>query len=224
MVALKYASVPFGKMNAATLLKNAKALLLRIHVITGWLLPSDEFLGILVDQFQKKLQESYPNVNTDEIEAAFRKNSSSVKDWGKSFNLGLLDQVIVPYLEERYEISRLEERMQEETPLLPAQRMTDQEVIDLAWDIWNSTGRIDYISEGTYEVLAKNALIILSIEEKHQLMSAAHAYLQELEAKDRMLFIQMDRGATQKRYAKKIAVARLFQEYKNRETKIYLNE
>lgn len=219
---LKYASIPFGKMDARSLLKHSKALLLRIHVITGWTLPSDEFLGILIDQFQKKLLESYPNVNTDEIEAAFRKNSSSVKDWGRSFNLGLLDQVIVPYLDERYELSKLEEKMQKEITHLPVPQITEQEIVDIAWDVWNVTGRLDYISESAYEVLVKNSLIVLSIEEKHQLMSAANVYLQDQEERSFFPYSPSDEKENQKRYAKKIAVARLFQKYKDEGVKIIL--
>lgn len=219
---LKYAATPFGKMNTTDLLKHSKALLLRMHVITGWILPADEFLSILVDQFQKKLLESYPNVNTEEIEAAFRKNSSSVKDWGRSFNLGLLDQVIVPYLNERYELSRLEESIQKNITLLPIPKMTDQEIVDTAWDVWNVTRRLDYISENCYEVLTKHYLIVLSIEEKHKLMAAANMYLHSLEENSRDLFAYTDRKETQKRYAKKIAVANLFQEYKGRGITIVL--
>ena len=62
--------------------KQAAALLLRISIITGWVI--DQLLmPVLVDQFEKKLIESYPDMNPDEIEFAFRRDGTVVKDWGK---------------------------------------------------------------------------------------------------------------------------------------------
>lgn len=88
-----------------------KTLLLKIHVITGWTIPDSDLLVILVDQFQKKLVESYPDMNTDEIEYAFRQSGTTVKDWGKAMNLSLIDEVLLPYLGERKILShQLEER------------------------------------------------------------------------------------------------------------------
>ena len=221
---LKYASLPFGKMDDVSLLKKTKALLLRIHVITGWTLPQNEFMGILVDQLSKKLTESYANVNTDEIEHAFRTRGTSVKDWGRAMNLSLLDEVVMPYLTDRFEVSKLEEQaaVAKELPALPTAKMTDQEIVDTAWDVWEATGRLDYISDNTYQVLEKHALIVLSIEEKRQLMTAANTYLNQLEEKDPTLFSVTDRKETQKRYAKKIAVARLFVQHNDQNQRITL--
>lgn len=220
---LKYASAPFGKMDAVSLLKNSKALLLRIHIITGWTIPANEFMNILVDQLCKKLLESYANVNTDEIEHAFRTRGTSVKDWGKAMNLSLFDEVMTPYLNDRYEVSKLEEQAKgKELQVLPPSKMSDQEIIDTAWDVWNVTGKVDYISDSTYEVLFRHSLIVLSIEQKQQLMTLANTYLCAIEEDDRNYFKNIDRSETQKRYAKKIAVARLFQEYKSAGTKIVL--
>lgn len=88
-----------------------KTLLLKIHVITGWTIPDSDLLVILVDQFQKKLVESYHDMNTDEIEYAFRQSGTTVKDWGKAMNLSLIDEVLLPYLGERKMLSHtLEER------------------------------------------------------------------------------------------------------------------
>lgn len=88
-----------------------KTLLLKIHVITGWTIPDSDLLVILVDQFQKKLVESYPDMNPDEIEFAFRHSGTTVKDWGKAMNLSLIDEVLIPYLGERKTLSHtLEER------------------------------------------------------------------------------------------------------------------
>jgi len=111
-----------------------KTLLLKIHVITGWTIPDSDLLVILVDQFQKKLVESYPDMNVDEIEYAFRQSGTTVRDWGKAMNLSLIDEVLIPYLGERKILSHtLEERKQPP----PDQRIyTDAELDNLArWDV-----------------------------------------------------------------------------------------
>lgn len=112
--------------------------------------------------------------------------------------------------------------MQKEITHLPVPQITEQEIVDIAWDVWNVTGRLDYISESAYEVLVKNSLIVLSIEEKHQLMSAANVYLQDQEERSFFPYSPSDEKENQKRYAKKIAVARLFQKYKDEGVKIIL--
>ncbi len=72
MIVLKYKSKRIGEMNEEEVSKWGKTLLLKIYVITGWTIPSDEvLLIILIDQFQKKLVESYINLNTDEVEFLF---------------------------------------------------------------------------------------------------------------------------------------------------------
>jgi hypothetical protein len=88
-----------------------KALLLKIHVITGWVVPEKEMLTILLDQFQKKLVENYPDLNPEEIEFAFRSKGTTIEDWGKAMNLNLLDKVLVPYLDNRYKISETERQL-----------------------------------------------------------------------------------------------------------------
>jgi len=98
-------------MNPAELSAWPKALLLKIHVITGWVIPSTDLLNILVDQFGKKLVEDYSDLNTDEIEYAFRKSGTTIQDWGKGMNLNLLDQVLIPYVGERLRASAVEEKV-----------------------------------------------------------------------------------------------------------------
>jgi hypothetical protein len=84
-------------------------LLLKIHVITGWNIPTDEIMDLFIDQFKKKLLESYKTVNVDEMEYAFRTFGTSIKDWGKSMNLSLIDEVMEDYLAQRREVGKLEE-------------------------------------------------------------------------------------------------------------------
>lgn len=97
-------------MSIAELKTAATLLLIKINVITGWALYEDpKSAQILKEQFELKIKESYPNVNVDEMEYAFRQNTT-VKDWGKFMNLGLIDEVMIPYLNQRKEISDIEER------------------------------------------------------------------------------------------------------------------
>ena len=107
MLQLKYVSKPIGTFLNHTW---CKALLLKIHVITGWKIPDDEMLDILIDQFSKKMLEDYPQLNVDEIEFAFRSKGTKIKDWGKAMNLSLIEEVLSDYASDRYELSQREER------------------------------------------------------------------------------------------------------------------
>lgn len=109
MLELKYKSQRIGEMMAADCLKWTKALLIKIHVITGWVIPDNELLNVLIDQFQKKLNEDYPDMNPDEIEYAFRQYGTQTEDWGKGMNLNLIDKILIPYRNERFEVSLKEE-------------------------------------------------------------------------------------------------------------------
>lgn len=68
-------------------------------------------MNILVDQFTKTLIEKYDELNSNEIEFAFRSKGTIVEDWGKSMNLNLLDKVLTPYLNDRYKISEIERQI-----------------------------------------------------------------------------------------------------------------
>ena len=93
------------------------ALLLKVHVITGWVIPDTRLMNILVDQFEKKLMEDYSSLNTEEIEYAFRKGGTIVKDWGKGMNLSLIDEVLSPYLNNRLRVSADEEKRKAIPPI-----------------------------------------------------------------------------------------------------------
>lgn len=111
---VKYAKPQIKFISQAELQLHTQALLLKIHVITGWKLTDDEFkMNILESQFIQKLQEDYGNVNVDEIEYAFRKYGKLVKEWGKELNLNLIDEVMDEYLKHRNNVSDLEERLLE---------------------------------------------------------------------------------------------------------------
>jgi hypothetical protein len=99
-------------MSGDELDRTADAALIKIHAMTGWHFPDPASAEILKDQFQKKMQESYANVNAEEMEYAFRTYGTTVKDWGKSMNLSLIDEVMIPYMDLRFAVSRLEETKQ----------------------------------------------------------------------------------------------------------------
>lgn len=128
MMALKYAAPRICDMDMNLQSMWAKSLLLKIHVITGWVIPDTDLLTILIDQFEKKLIENYGMLNVEEIEYAFRSSGTVVKDWGKSMNLALIDEVLIPYLNHRFELSTTEERLKSEPP---AQKLyTDTQLDD----------------------------------------------------------------------------------------------
>jgi hypothetical protein len=111
MLAVKYQSKRIGQFSPEELHNHTMALLFRIHTITGWKLPDDEFfLNTLVSEFEKFLSERYPDLNPDEITYAFRNYGTTVKDWGKSMNLSLIDEPIQKYLSVRKCLSDMEER------------------------------------------------------------------------------------------------------------------
>lgn len=128
ILTLKYATPQIGTLSQAEVLQACKVLLLKIHVITGWVIPANELMIILIDQFSKKLTEDYPMLNPDEIEYAFRSQGTIIEDWGKEMNLNLLDKVLIPYLSKRLDVSAAEERMKNQ----PVQKvLTSQELDDV---------------------------------------------------------------------------------------------
>lgn len=126
MLNLKYASPQIGSLTGDQKSKWSKALLLKIHVITGWVIPEKELLNILVDQFEKKLAEDYGHLNVDEVEYAFRKFGTTKPDWGKQMNLSMIDDVLIPYSNQRMHLSAAEER--KNSAPLPTKIYTDQEL------------------------------------------------------------------------------------------------
>ena len=111
VIELKYAAKQFGKMNEEELELSAYELLLKIHAVRGWTVPVSELMDILVKQFSLKMTEKYANVNAEEMMYAFRNTELEIKDWGKALNLSLIDEVMLPYLEQRFELSRTEENL-----------------------------------------------------------------------------------------------------------------
>lgn len=157
-----------------------KALLLKINVITGWVIPEDT-LEILVDQFRKKLTESYPNCNPGEVEYAFRNYGTGVKDWGKQMNLSLIDEVMIPYLNRRLELSRIEE--QKAPPIMQIENKEDMSR-DAMIDWFNNVSKqikageitVDFVPLMLYEFMDDNGNITATNEQKYEYVARATDY------------------------------------------------
>lgn len=155
------------------------AMMLKISVITGWALPTDKLQTILVDQFKKKMTESYANCNPEEVEYAFRNYCCLVKDWGKQVNLSLVDEVMQSYLAKRREIS-----LAENEKTLPPMIENKEDVSDKAMRDWFAeivrrvkVGEItfEYMPPTLYDYLDKCGEIIASKEEKWQYLQKSVA-------------------------------------------------
>ena len=85
-------------------------------------------MNILVDQFEKKLYEDYPMLNTEEIEYALRSGGTLVKDWGKEMNLNLIDKVLSPYVSNRLLASANEQQKKYKPPIQKI--YTDEEILN----------------------------------------------------------------------------------------------
>lgn len=162
-------------MHAGEVALQSDKLLLIIHVITGWTVPAGELMSILTDQFSKKCLESYPNVNPGEMEYAFR-NNTTVKDWGKAMNLALIDEVMLPYLERRFELSRIEEsaktpKMIEYEPI----EMTDEDLLTATFEVWKMIKKPDLIPESVYHYLVEKGKINLTIEQKKDIRERVYS-------------------------------------------------
>ncbi|MDI3319976.1 hypothetical protein [Pinibacter soli] len=119
-------------MDNEKLFLSAQALLVKIGIITGWQLSDDDmYLTVITDQFTKKLAEEYGDMNTEEIEFAFRTYGTEVKDWGKQLNLSLIDEVMNKYRTKRRQVSEFEDSKTK--PLdLPAPPLTDLDMEEWA--------------------------------------------------------------------------------------------
>lgn len=159
MVSLKYAAKPIGDMSEQELSIWSKTLLVKIHVITGWSIPaSPEYLSVLKDQVTKHLVESYPQLNPEEIEYAFRQHGTSIEDWGKPLNLNLLDKVLSPYMSNRFYVSGTEEKLalqqklKKQGPPPPDWRM----LIELDYDLFLRDIPLTPIPLGFYDTLVED--------------------------------------------------------------------
>jgi hypothetical protein len=175
MIELKYRSKQIRKMPLSELQMAATRLMLKINIITGWELPHDiDDIDILKEQFELKLAESFPGVNLDEIEFAFR-NNTTVKDWGKNMNLAMIDEVMIDYQRKRREVSDQEQRKEGNliTPALPPPKRdpaTDFDFMQSWINEWKLNIHLvsdpTLIPESFFPWLEKNNLLVLTKEQK----------------------------------------------------------
>lgn len=206
----------------------ANRILFNISIITGWTVPASDFMmNLLVEQFAKKLEESYANVNEQEMEYAFRNKGLEIKDWGKALNLALIDEVMIPYLNNRFDISRQEEKIGSQTAMMQIEQ--HRENTEKEWSDWINECRnysFNLIPNEIYDYLEKTKKLVLSIEQKHDLMEKAIGYITAnidptstgyksfLEQKSTGIWKDGDSLGTIKTYAKKFAVKKYLDETK----------
>lgn len=188
LVTLKYLSKPFGLMSLPDRTKWSKALLLKISVITGWVVPVNEMLNVLVDQFEKKLYESYANVNHDEVEFAFRSAGTTIEDWGKQINLSLIDQVMIPFLSRRFEVSKKEEQQKNKLELPTVKEDISDEGMDKFWEdtqvLVKKGFTIELIPPMLYDWMNKNGHILITKAEKREFFEGAVMHRHAILAKE----------------------------------------
>lgn len=180
IIELKYTGKTFGAMSEDERWFGTKTLLLKIHAITGWSIPVNELMDILIDQLQMKLQEGYVNVTIAEIEYAFRHRDIDTKDWGKALSLTLIDEVMNPYLATRYELSKSEESARiSNLPQIEVNKgLTDEEMAEWLMD-WKGMleVNIDLIPLLFYEFLDTKKIIDIANHQKWAYTAKAVTYV-----------------------------------------------
>lgn len=186
-----------------------KRLLLKINFITGWPLYDDpEDQAILEEQFTLKLKESYPYVNCDEIEFAFR-NNTSVKDWGKNINLAMIDEVMIPYLEKRAEASKVEEQVKmKNLPQPEPEEVTEEDILEIAQGCSSYNWKL--IPKRAYSILSKQGKLNLTEEEKTQIRASVNLELNKMAAEDKNLFTHTSRESMFDTLCKQLSVGQFF--------------
>lgn len=145
----------------------AQTLLLKIHAIKGWTIPVSEMMDILVDQFQRKLEEGYKSVTMAEMEYAFR-NSTDVKDWGKALNLSLIDEVMQPYLENRFDLSQQEEKLKKPIMIEDIKPLTKEDKAEwmMEWKEKVDTINFELIPLQFYDFMEEDNLLRVTGKQK----------------------------------------------------------
>lgn len=166
----------------------ANVLLAKINAITGWIVP-DLTLDILIDQFRKKLVESYGDCNPEEIEFAFRNYGTVIKDWGKQMNLSLIDEVMIPYLSRRSEVSQHEEVLaMNKTPQIEYKEDMSKEAMQEWFEkitkrVKTGDIKVDFIPPTLYNWMDANGNISTTKADKYLYLQRAANYRQgQLEA------------------------------------------
>lgn len=177
---VKYSTSPrIADIDLTLLDQHVRVSLLRTHVITGWTLPLEEIMDVLIDEYRNLLLQDYEDVNFEEIIFAFRKYGIRIEDWGKDMNLNLITKVLDAYMEDRYDIGLLEERVKmSDAPQLldfAPKVYTDEEILEIAKEYWDHSPspRIEFINPNCYEILVKHGKIVITEDDKNRIRKHA---------------------------------------------------
>lgn len=174
---VKYSMPRINALPAADVPLHAKAVLIRIHAITGWVIPEDELIyNTLVSEFQNYLTEQCSDMNIDEVSYAVRTYGLQVKDWGKNMNLSLIDQPIAMYRAKRAELSELEERAARpkiDAPAAPTEGDWSECWEDVKLAAKAGTMHRMIIPVAVYDWLVRTGKLTLTPDEKKELYKQA---------------------------------------------------
>lgn len=167
-------------MSSDKLVMSAKAILVKINAITGWRIEEDDS-ELLVEIFTKKLLASYSNVNADEMEFAFITEGTLVKDWGKNLNLSLIDEVMVPYLSKRRELSNIEEQKKIKNMLPPQKEDLSEKAMSDWWKdierkVRTENYKVEFVPIALYDWMDKQGGIKETVKQKHEYVDKAAKY------------------------------------------------
>lgn len=121
--------VSINSLNGNDRKKEIKKLILILHVATGWPVPDNELMVILLDQLEKQITDKYGMLTPLEIEKCFR-DFVPDESYGKAINLGLINAILQEYLRRRSEIVRSARQAAEKA--LKIDPMTDEQMINKA--------------------------------------------------------------------------------------------
>jgi hypothetical protein len=188
VIDLKYKSRPIKELSQEEIALWSNALIIKIHVVTGWTIPSsEELMNILIDQFEKKLVEDYGELNPDEIEFAFRSKGTVIEDWGKTMNLNLLDKVLLPYLDNRFKISETERQLNyyKRRPEFNLEKDIDwRRMIEEDYEFFMSGKNLSTFPHKYYEILVEDKFFDANVYEQF-----VNAETKEQDAKDEAVLL-----------------------------------
>lgn len=169
-------------MDPVEIMLTVPELIITINAITGWAIPSPSVASVLDEQFAKKMVEGYANVNAEEVKYAFRTYGTTVKDWGKSMNLSLIDEVMIPYLEARSEVSRMEEEKKSKELPAPQNNMSDETMDAWLRDqkelVLSGKMKIEFMPVMLYDYLANKGVLNPTNKEKSEQLIVAAKFTQ----------------------------------------------
>lgn len=220
MLELAYSSQILAQMTAETVNLHMQALLVKIAVINGWMLPDDEqLLNIYYDQTYKFLVEHYTSLNIDEIEYALRTYGTQIQDWGKVFNLSMLYQALDPYMKHKVKVQRLEKALRDKEPTgLPVPETNWGGMCEICydeykrgivrlwscpWEVYDELVKAGYMSDWRWTVFYRHGRRALLAEKAKQDGGGLNLDPHRQEPSEELLIF----------WAKRVAVYNLFKIY-----------